>query len=119
MIKQGSILSGSVESFSLRFSLLLEPVHYRKNLNNWTVCYVVGLSSPSMVKKFFFFFLPQRGERGRVFAVFFAPFSREGNSGLHSTPSNFSSFYGIGLGRGRVDSRLFFFFLLNPRFICN
>jgi len=53
-------------------------VKYRKNLNNWTVCYVVGLSSPSMVKKFFFFFLSQRGGMGRVFAVFFAPYPEKG-----------------------------------------
>jgi len=51
---------------------------YCKNLNNWTVCYVVGLSSPSMVKNFFLFLLSQRGERGRVFAVFFAPFPEKG-----------------------------------------
>jgi len=51
---------------------------YRKNLNNWTVCYVVGLSSPSLVKNFLFFFLSQRGGRGRVFAVFFAPFPEKG-----------------------------------------
>jgi len=31
-----------------------------------------------MVKKFLFFFLSQRGERGRVFAVFFAPFPEKG-----------------------------------------
>jgi len=41
------------------------------------VCYVVGLSSPSEVKKFLFF-LSRRGERGRVFAVFFAPFPEKG-----------------------------------------
>jgi len=51
---------------------------YRKNLNNWTVCYVVGLSSPSKVKKFCFFFPSRRGEGGRVFAVFFAPFPEKG-----------------------------------------
>jgi len=41
------------------------------------VCYVVGLSSPSKVKKFFFFSVPEGG-RGRVFAVFFAPFPEKG-----------------------------------------
>jgi len=51
---------------------------YRKNLNNWTVCYVVGLSSPGMVKKLLFFFLSRKGGRGRVFAVFFAPFPEKG-----------------------------------------
>ena len=66
---------------------------YRRNLNNWTVCYVVGLSSPSKVKKFLFFFSLGRG-KGAVFLLCFCPLSREGNSGLHSTPSNYSSFYG-------------------------
>ena len=42
------------------------------------MCYVVGLSSPSKVKKFLFFFLSRRGGRGRVFAVFFAPFPEKG-----------------------------------------
>jgi len=31
-----------------------------------------------MVKNFLFFFLSRRGERGRVFAVFFAPFPEKG-----------------------------------------
>ncbi|RPA90149.1 hypothetical protein L873DRAFT_476624 [Choiromyces venosus 120613-1] len=48
---------------------------YRKNSNNWTVCYVVGLSSLSQVKDFLFFYSVS-GERGCVFAVF-PP--REGN----------------------------------------
>ena len=54
--------------------------NYRKNLNDWTVCYVVGLSSLSMVKNFFFFFffLSRKGERGCVFGVFFAPFPDKG-----------------------------------------
>jgi len=37
------------------------------------VCYVVGLSSLSKVKKFLFFYLSRKGERGCVFAVFFSP----------------------------------------------
>ena len=37
------------------------------------MCYVVGLSSLSKVKKFLFFFLSRKGERGCVFAVFFSP----------------------------------------------
>ena len=41
------------------------------------MCYVVGLSSPSKVKKFLFFSVSE-GERGRVFAVFFAPFPEKG-----------------------------------------
>jgi len=36
------------------------------------VCHVVGLSSLSKVKKILFFFLPRKGERDCVFAVFFA-----------------------------------------------
>ena len=37
------------------------------------MCDVVGLSSLSKVKKFLFFFLSRKGERGCVFAVFFSP----------------------------------------------
>jgi len=44
------------------------------------VCYVVGLSSLSKVKKFLFFFLSQQGGRGCVFAVFFAPIPEKGIS---------------------------------------
>ena len=40
------------------------------------MCYVVGLSSLSKVK--IFFFLSRRGERGCAFAVFFAPFLEKG-----------------------------------------
>jgi len=53
----------------------------------------MSLDFPLLVWLINLFFLSQRGERGRVFAVFFCPLSREGNSGLHSTPSNYSSFY--------------------------
>jgi len=44
---------------------------YRKNLNNWTVYYIVRLSSPSKVKKSFFF-LSRRG-KGAVFLLCFLP----------------------------------------------
>ena len=44
------------------------------------MCYVVGLSSLSKVKKFLFFFLSQQGGRGCVFAVFFAPIPEKGIS---------------------------------------
>ena len=44
------------------------------------MCYVVGLSSLSKVKKFLFFFLSQQGEGGCVFAVFFAPIPEKGIS---------------------------------------
>jgi len=44
------------------------------------VCYVVGLSSLSKVKKFLFFFLSQQGGEGCVFAVFFAPIPEKGIS---------------------------------------
>ena len=37
------------------------------------MCYVVGLSSLSKVKKPLFLFLSQQGGEGCVFAVFFAP----------------------------------------------
>ena len=63
-------------SFGNNLTLSIREVWYRKNLNNWTVCYVVGLSSLSMVKKKKI--LSQKGERGCVFAVFFAPFPEKG-----------------------------------------
>jgi len=72
---------------------------YRKNLNNWTVCYVVGLSSPSKVMKFSFFFSVLEWGKGLCFCCVFCPLSGERNSGLHSTPSNYSSFYGTRYGR--------------------
>jgi len=62
-----------------------------KNLNNWTVCYVVGLSSLGKVEKFF---SVSEGGNGLCFCCVFCPLSREGNPGLHSTPSNYSRFYG-------------------------
>ncbi|RPA90843.1 hypothetical protein L873DRAFT_380061 [Choiromyces venosus 120613-1] len=68
--------------------------HYCKNFNNWTVCYVVGLSSLSKVKKLLFFFLSWNRE-GLCFCCIFYFLTREGNFGLHSTPSNYSSFYGM------------------------
>ena len=69
---------------------------YRKNLNNWTVCYVVGLFF-QYGHEIFVFFLSRKGEWGLCFCCVFCPLSREGNSGLHSTPSNYSSFYGSTL----------------------
>jgi len=65
----------------------------RKGLKNRTVCYVVGLSS--LYGQEIILLCLGGGERDRVFAVFFCHLSREGNSGLHSTPSNYSRFYGI------------------------
>jgi len=59
------------------------------------VCYVVGLSSLSKVKKYLFIFFCLGGGKGAMFLLCFCPLSREGNSGLHSTPSNYSSFYGM------------------------
>ena len=49
--------------------------------------------SLSKVKNFFFSI--SEGGKGLCFCCVFCPLSREGNSGLHSTPPNYSSFYGI------------------------
>ena len=49
---------------------------YRKNLNNWTVCYVIGHSSPSKVK--IFFFSVSEGGEGPCFCCVFAPFPGKG-----------------------------------------
>ena len=68
--------------WSLTVSLvdtLQHTTSYRKNLNNWTVCYVVGLSSLAVrPSNFLFLFCLGGGERGSVFAVFFAPFPEKG-----------------------------------------
>jgi len=48
----------------------------------------------SKVKKFLFFLLSEGGQEA-VFLLFFLPRSREGNSGLHSTLFNYSSFCGM------------------------
>ena len=50
-------------------------VVYRKNLNNWTVYHIVGLSSPSKVRKLFYFFLSRRRP---CFCCVFAPFPEKG-----------------------------------------
>ena len=71
---------------------LREPCSPRKNLNNWTVCYVVGLSSLSKVKKFLC----------AIAVVYFCPLSREGSFGLHSTPFKYSSFSGRAPSKYRV-----------------
>jgi len=71
--------------FLLSFHLLLRVTLninysftvYYKNLNNWTVCYVVGLSSLGKVKKVLFFSVSE-------------------GLPVDSTPSNYSSFYGSG-----------------------
>ena len=60
---------------SLPFAVVTGNWHlYHKNLNNRTVCYVVGLSSSSSVKKLFF---SVGGGRGAVFLLcFLSPFQR-------------------------------------------
>ena len=56
----------------------------------------MSLDFPLLVRsRIFFFFFCLGGGKGAVFLLCFCPLSREGNSGLHSTPSNYSSFYGI------------------------
>ena len=49
-------------------------VIYPKKFNNWTVSYVVELSSLSMVKKFLFFSLSEGG-KGLCFCCVFCPLS--------------------------------------------
>ena len=69
---------------------------YRKTMNNWTVCYphVIRLSSPSKFQKLLSLFRLRWG-KGTVFLQHFSPLSNEENLGPHSTPSNYSSHYGI------------------------
>ena len=65
------------------------------------MCYVVGISPPSKVKKFLLLFCLRRGKGAEFLpCCVFCPRSGEGNSGLHSTQFNYSSFYGIGGGGG-------------------
>ena len=73
------------------------PIGYQPFLGYHHIC------SPSVLcrwtflsqygqETFVFFFCLEGGERGRAFAMFscgFCPLSREGNSGLHSTLSNY------------------------------
>jgi len=55
----------------------------------------MSLDFPLLVRsRNFFFFFCLRGGKGAVFLLCFCPLSREGNSRLHSIPSNYSSFYG-------------------------
>ena len=57
----------------------------------------MSLDFPLLVRsRNFCFFFCLGGGKGAVFLLCFYPLSREGNSGLHSTPSNYSSFYGSG-----------------------
>jgi len=51
----------------------------------------------------FFLFLSRKGERGYVFAMFLPPL---GNSGLHSTRFNYSSFYGGKTNVGVLRAQL-------------
>jgi len=48
-------------------------IAYRKNLNNWTVYYVVGLCSPSKVKNILLFFSDSEGGKGPSFCCIPAP----------------------------------------------
>ena len=58
----------------------------------------MSLDFPLLVRsRIFCFFFCLGGGKGAVFLLCFCPLSREGNSGLHSTPSNYSSFYGSWL----------------------
>ena len=50
-------------------------LEYRKNSNNWAMCWDVGVASPGKVWGFFSFYLP-RGSRF-FFGTFFAPFPEE------------------------------------------
>ena len=84
----GLVLPPALGGFCRRPFVWQDTFSTSKNLNNWTVCYVVGPSSSSKVKKFVF----SVSEVGKVLC--FLPPSREGNPGLHSTPSNYSSVYG-------------------------
>jgi len=47
---------------------------YRKNSNNRSVCYVVGVASSGKVWYFFVFLCFSRGLSSSVFAAFFTPF---------------------------------------------
>jgi len=54
----------------------------------------MSLDFPLSVRsRIFFFFSVSEGGKGLCFCCVFFPRSREGNSGLHSTWFNYSSFY--------------------------
>jgi len=57
----------------------------------------MSLDFPLLVRsRNFCFFSVSEGGKGPCFCCVFCPLSRERNSGLHSTQSNYSSFYGMG-----------------------
>lgn len=64
----------------------------RKNLNNRTACYVVRLSSLSRIRKEKNNSVSEEGKVLCLRCVLY-PLSGQGNFGLHSTPSDYSSFY--------------------------
>jgi len=69
----------------------------------------MSLDFPLLVRsRNFCFFFCLGGGKGAVFLLCFCPLSREGNSGLHSTPSNYSSFYGRASERtgGREERQI-------------
>jgi len=68
---------------------------YRKNSNNRSVCYVVGVASSGKVWCFFCFFMFLKGAEQLRFCCILHPFSKVGNSRLHSIPTDYLSFYGI------------------------
>ena len=57
----------------------------------------MSLDFPLLVRSiiFIFIFSVSEGGKGPCFCCVFCPLSGGGNSGLHSTPSNYSSFCGI------------------------
>jgi len=67
----------------------------------------MSLDFPLLVRsRNFCFFFCLGGGKGTVFLLCFCPLSREGNSGLHSTRSNYSSFYGIRHNWERHNSKI-------------
>jgi len=65
---------GSGSIFTISHSLAIVTIAiYRKNSNNRTVCYVVGVASSGKVWDFFVFLWPPEGLSNWFFAVFFAP----------------------------------------------
>jgi len=75
------------------FARCVAVYDYHKYSNNRTVCYVIGVAISGMVGCFFC--LAFRGVEHLVSCCVFGPYSKVGNSQLHSTRSYYLSFYGM------------------------
>ena len=70
---------------------IFRPI-YRKNLDNWTVCYVVGAFLSQYGQEISAFVSVSERGKGLCFAVFFAPFPEKGILGCIAHRPNIQVF---------------------------